>query len=129
MTTIACPVSPFFQSAAQPNKYADKSNAVFFGRLCKTENLSENIQIAEFQVLESYKGELNTRIRITNKIESDCSMAFGNAGTNYYVFGNLDDAGKEIIMDGFPRFFPEHYANKTNMLTRLDIKQVTNFDI
>ena len=105
-----CAISPLYQIVTEPQRYIEKSNAIFFAKLIKLDNTNKRSQMAEFQVLEIYKGKPDSKIMIINKIETNCSRTFSTVGTNYYIFGNTQAAQDEIVMHGFPGFVPENYA-------------------
>ena len=115
----ACAISPFYQIVTDPEKYIKKSNAVFFGQLIGISDTGDSTQVAEFKVIEIFKGKLNTKIRIVNEIKTNCSSKFSSIGSHYYVFGNLTNNDSEIIMDGFPGFVAESYANKMNLINQI----------
>ncbi len=118
-TAQACAISPFYQITSDPNKYAEKSNVIFLGKVVEIEKSTFSLQIVELDVLDVIKGNPAKKIRIVNQLENNCSIAFGEENSRYYVFGNLENNQREIIMTGFPSFVPETIAENAGMLDKL----------
>jgi len=99
---LACAISPFYQITEDPQKYANSSNAIFFGKLVDLEAKSTDVEVATFSVLERIKGDVEDTVQVTNIIKNNCSQHFGQVGSAYYVFGNVNESGNQIKLDGFP---------------------------
>jgi hypothetical protein len=108
-------MDPHHRVAMDPEPMLDKYDVVFFGRLSSFEFSDDTTQIAEFEVLDVYKGPGMSLATIHNLLTTSCSRTFEVPSTNYYVFAMIDPDSGNYTISGFASFVPESVAEEREM--------------
>ncbi|WP_413662919.1 hypothetical protein ACG1BZ_17355 [Microbulbifer sp. CNSA002] len=107
LTSAACPISPFKRVTLESDKFLEQSDVMFFGRLESEEIDSEAMeQTATFTVIKSYKGNVNGKVIIKNKLSSSCSRGFQVPQSAFYVYAKSTEKNAIYKISGFASFVP-----------------------
>lgn len=108
----ACLIDPSTRIIQNPDRATERSQVIFFGVLEKFIDLTEEKQIVEFYVLETYKGSEHNRVSVVSEISSSCGRVFFNKGSRYYVYANETEDNNVLVLSGSGSFVSEERAKK-----------------
>lgn len=107
LASEACPISPFKRVTMDSDRFLEKSDVVFFGRLDSEEIDEKSMeQTATFTIIKSYKGNVSGQVTIINKLSSSCSRAFQVPQSAFYVYATATEQGAIYRISGFASFVP-----------------------
>lgn len=108
----ACIWDPSHRIMQDPDRAIDRSQIIFFGILETFIDFTEEEQIVEFYVLETFKGAGHNRVTVVSEIRSSCGRAFFNKGSRYYVFANQTEDNNVLVLSGSGSFVSETLAKQ-----------------
>lgn len=114
-SAYSCPADPLVTNALNPDSALEHADIAFYGRLAEFDNRAQAVQLASFEVLQTFKGPELKRVTINNYLNSLCSRTFENKGSKYYVFAQLDKEKKRYVIKDVASFVPEKIAIERNM--------------
>lgn len=109
---FSCRIEPAHRLIAEPDRFVDEYDVVFFGKLVGLEDLREFEQLVEFSVEKTIKGDLPHTVMVINRMHTSCSRFFQIKGSKYYVFAAKTHDRNTLLIDGFASFVPESLATE-----------------
>lgn len=91
----ACIVDPGSMVASDPKRYMENSDLVAKGKIIEFVELTNELQVVEFEALEIYKGNQSNTIVIHNYLTTSCSRVLVDKGSIYYIFADYNSSNGE----------------------------------